>query len=96
MTLALRCGTLFDGTGADPVRGVTLVIENGWIRDVVAGPPPAGAEVWDLGDRFVMPGLIDAHTHLSIVPARGDQMGQLRERPGRKALRVARNLARDL
>ncbi len=96
MTLALRCGMLFDGTGADPVRGVTLVIDDGSIQEVVAGPPPAGAEVWDLGDRFVMPGLIDAHTHLSIIPARGDQMGQLRERPGRKALRVARNLARDL
>jgi imidazolonepropionase-like amidohydrolase len=52
--------------------------------------------VIDLGSAFVMPGLIDAHTHLSVVPSRGDQVGQLRQEAGRQALRVPDNLRRDL
>lgn len=93
MTTTIRCGKLFDGTGADPLVGATLVIEDGTIGQ---GPAPPGADVIDLSDRFVMPGLVDAHTHLSIIPARGDQLGQLRQPPGRQALRVAANLGRDL
>jgi imidazolonepropionase-like amidohydrolase len=87
----IRCETLFDGTGSEPVHGGELVVEDGRL---VAGPAPEGSEVVELG--FVMPGLIDAHTHLSVVPGRGDQLGQLRQPPGRQALRVPDNLRTDL
>lgn len=93
MSIVIRCGTLFDGTGADPVAGGEVVVDGG---KIVAGPAPDGADVIDLGSAFVMPGLIDAHTHLSVVPGRGDQLGQLRQEPGRQALRVPDNLRRDL
>ncbi|HEV8250688.1 MAG TPA: hypothetical protein VGQ15_12005, partial [Gaiellaceae bacterium] len=93
MSLVVRCGTLFDGTGADPVDGGEVVVEDG---KIAGGPAPAGADVVDLGSAFVMPGLIDAHTHLSVVPALGDQVGQLRQEPGRQALRVPDNLRLDL
>jgi imidazolonepropionase-like amidohydrolase len=93
MTVVIRCGTLWDGTGSDPVAGAEVVVDGG---KIVAGPAPEGADVIDLGSAFVMPGLIDAHTHLSVVPGRGDQIGQLRQEPGRQALRVADNLRRDL
>jgi imidazolonepropionase-like amidohydrolase len=89
--VVVRCETLFDGTGTEPVRGAELVVENGRL---VAGPAPEGSQVIELG--FVMPGLIDAHTHLSVMPGRGDQLGQLRQPPGRQALRVPDNLRADL
>ena len=43
-----------------------------------------------------MPGIVDAHTHLSVRPGLGDQLGRLRQEPGRQALRVPDNLRADL
>jgi imidazolonepropionase-like amidohydrolase len=93
MTTVIRCGKLFDGTGAEPASNVTLVVEDGVLRE---GSSREGAEQIDLSSCFVMPGLIDAHTHLSIIPAKGNQLGQLREPSGKQALRVAGNLEKDL
>ena len=96
---ASRCGTLFDGTGAAPVPDAVVVVTDGRIAAVgpsAATAVPAGAQVVDLGDRFVMPGLVDAHSHISIVPGLGDQVGQLRQPPVPQALRATANLRRDL
>jgi imidazolonepropionase-like amidohydrolase len=66
MTIALRCGTFIDGTGADPVRGATLVIEDAAISRIDPnGDVPRDAEVIDAGHLTVMPGMIDCHVHLS-------------------------------
>jgi imidazolonepropionase-like amidohydrolase len=96
---AIRCGALFDGTGAAPVRDALVVVRDGRVAAVGAAATtaiPAGAETLDLGDRFVMPGLIDSHSHASIVPGEGDQLGQLRRAPVPQALAATRNLRRDL
>ena len=97
--MIIRCGTLFDGTGAPPLRSAVIVVEDGRITAVgpaATTPAPAGAPVLDLGDRFVMPGLVDAHSHISIVPGDGDQIGQLRQEAVPQALRATANLRRDL
>jgi imidazolonepropionase-like amidohydrolase len=92
---AVRCGTLFDGTGADPVRNAVVVVRDGHIASVGTAVPP-GADTLDLGERFVMPGLIDCHSHASIVPGQGDQLGQLCRGPVPQALAATRNLRQDL
>ena len=97
--MIIRCGTLFDGTGAPPLRSAVIVVEDGRITAVgpaATTPAPAGAPVLDLGDRFVMPGLVDAHSHISIVPGDGDQIGQLRQEAVPQALRDSAKLRRDL
>jgi len=67
MTL-LRGGTLIDGTGTDPVANATVSISNGIFDDVGGdAKAPAGAETIDLDGLTLLPGLIDAHSHLGIV-----------------------------
>ena len=46
----LEHATLIDGTGAQPRQDITLILENGRIRDLGPSPslrPPAGAQVID-------------------------------------------------
>jgi imidazolonepropionase-like amidohydrolase len=66
MTTVVRCGALIDGSGAEPVRGATIVIENDSIVAVHRdGSIPRDAEVIDAGGMTVMPGMIDCHVHLT-------------------------------
>jgi imidazolonepropionase-like amidohydrolase len=56
---------LFDGTGG-PVRdGVAVLVEDGviWRVTTAQEPCPAGAWAVEAGQRALLPGLIDAHTH---------------------------------
>ena len=70
MALAITNATVIDGTGADPVRGATIVIEGERIERVGPGlEPPRGADVMDAGGRTVMPGLIDCHVHFMSRPS---------------------------
>lgn len=67
MTL-LRGGTLIDGTGTDPVAKATVSMANGVFDDVGGdAKTPSGAETIDLDGLTLLPGLIDAHSHLGIV-----------------------------
>ena len=66
MSTAVRATTLIDGTGADPVRGRFIVIDDGAIT-AIASAPPKGAEVIDVGDLTILPGLIDCHVHLAVA-----------------------------
>jgi len=56
---------LIDGTGKFPIKEATILIEGSKIIDVGKGIDfPSNAEVIDAAGKTVMPGLIDAHTHL--------------------------------
>ena len=63
----IRNVTVVDGLGNPPQPGQDLFISNGKIAAITrAGEnlPPAGAAVIEGQDLTVMPGLIDAHTHI--------------------------------
>jgi imidazolonepropionase-like amidohydrolase len=68
---ALECGHLIDTASGKMLGATTIVIEGGRIKEVVNGvQPPAGAKTIDLGTQTCMPGLIDAHTHLTDQTSR--------------------------
>jgi imidazolonepropionase-like amidohydrolase len=69
MRTAVRCGTLIDGTGADPVHGATLVIDDTTIVGIEREVPRDAEHIIDATNATVMPGLIDCHVHLTSSPA---------------------------
>jgi len=77
----ILCKRLFTGLDDELRRDHTLVIENGFFTYVgpsaqtpIATTQPRLAEdVIDAGNHFVMPGLVDAHTHLAFGNARSEE-----------------------
>ena len=78
-TTVLRAARMIDGTGAPTVSNAAIVVTDD--RIVAVGPAtavtvPAGARVLDLGDVTLLPGFIDAHTHI-IGRTLGDPLADL-------------------
>jgi imidazolonepropionase-like amidohydrolase len=65
--VVIHAGSLLDRPGREPRRNASLIVRGGKIASVHDGfvAVPAGARLIDLRDRFVLPGLIDSHVHLS-------------------------------
>jgi imidazolonepropionase-like amidohydrolase len=63
----IHAGTLLATPGEAPKRSQSLWIADGRIKSVAAGfiDPPTGARLIDLKEKFVLPGLIDCHVHLT-------------------------------
>ena len=70
-TLVIRNGTLIDGSGEAPTPNEALVVDGNRIRSIGRLPGDIHLEdernvaVIDASGHWIMPGLIDAHTHLS-------------------------------
>jgi imidazolonepropionase-like amidohydrolase len=64
-TLYVRCGTLIADAQKPAIKDADVIITDGKITAVGSNlPVPAGAQMLDLSQDTVLPGLIDAHIHL--------------------------------
>ena len=71
----ITAARLLDGTGSAPAEQAALLIENGRVVKVgraadVRAPEGASVDGKDYGDATILPGLVDAHTHL-VAPGDG-------------------------
>ncbi|MFT3977632.1 MAG: amidohydrolase family protein [Sphingomonas bacterium] len=62
----IHAGALLDQPGQAPRGNSTIIVRDGKVAEVRDGfvQPEAGAEVVELRDKFVLPGLVDMHVHL--------------------------------
>jgi imidazolonepropionase-like amidohydrolase len=65
--LALANANIINVTTGSVLEGQTLVLTAGRIESISSAPPPAGARIVDVGNRWVLPGLVDAHVHIAAV-----------------------------
>jgi imidazolonepropionase-like amidohydrolase len=92
----VRAARMLDVVKGEIVAPAVVVVSGGKIVSVGGGNVPANARTIDLGDLTLLPGLIDAHTHLT-----GDLGGDwvtrpVRELPADAALRGAMNARKTL
>jgi len=68
-TLIIRAGRLLDVKSGKTLTNQTILIQGDKIASVGAAPKiPADATVIELPNATVLPGLIDAHTHITFTP----------------------------
>jgi imidazolonepropionase-like amidohydrolase len=93
MTTLVHCGTLLATPGQEPLPKQTITIENGKVVSVAPGFAAAkpGDTLIDLSDRFVLPGLIDCHVHLTGEFGPHHKMDIVEEGPEAVALHAARH-----
>ena len=97
MDTVLKNLTLIDGTGHAPIADAVIAISAGKI--IYAGPASGWGEadresiILDLHGQFVLPGLIDAHVHLS---GSGEADSQFYAPTGAMALKILSNAQKNL
>ena len=96
-TLVLSGARIIDGTGTEPVRGRSVVVEKGVNTAVVEDARAPRGNGVDLAGHTLLPGLINSHVHLCLG-AEADPARAMREEPlaltAIKALLRARETAR--
>jgi imidazolonepropionase-like amidohydrolase len=103
-TLVIRNGHLIDGSGKPTARNDAIVIEGNRIKSVGALPPDIQIEdrknvaVIDAAGQWIMPGMIDAHCHVSYgyPEIKGEGKGKGTTRPELSTLKSARSVQKVL
>lgn len=102
MITAIKSQLVIDGTGGEPIRDGVVLVDGDRIKAVGRLADlgvPDGASVIDLGAETILPGLVDAHTHITINPGLRGLKGQLdglAEPLAQQGARAAHNLRLDL
>lgn len=100
----VRAGTLLAVPGNDPLPDRIILIRNGIVERIapaneessIRGQLPGDVRLIDLSDKFVMPGFIDLHVHLTGQAGSGSKLDFVTKSDARFALTAAMYARRTL
>ncbi|MEO5825704.1 MAG: amidohydrolase family protein [Gemmatimonadales bacterium] len=93
--VAISAARMLDVRSGRTITPGLVVVQGGKITQV-GGAAPSGAEAINLGDATLMPGFIDAHTHLTFEIAPGFDLMPVKETVADEAIRGVANAAKTL
>ena len=86
----IHAGRLLAIPGQEVQQEQSIVIRNGEIENIVAGfVTSVDADILDLTDRFVLPGLMDLHVHITMEPRPNEHLRVVTETDADLALTAA-------
>ena len=91
MTTAIKGKLLLDGTGGKPISNPVILVEGDTIVAIGSEgdvPVDPEAQVIDLSDKTILPGLMDAHIHLVGLKSMEDLIELIRTPPPLSVLRT--------
>jgi imidazolonepropionase-like amidohydrolase len=97
--MLIRNATLWDGTGADPVHNAAIQVEGDivrWSGPDADAPTDATGPIVDAGGRWVIPGLIDLHVHVTADATHPDFTRYIATTPAAEQALVGAQNARAL
>jgi imidazolonepropionase-like amidohydrolase len=68
-SFAITHANVIDGISQEPLRDVTVIVRDGRIQQVSPAALPPDTAALDLKGRWLLPGFVDAHVHLSDLRA---------------------------
>ena len=91
----VHAGVLLADPDIEPKSGQSILIEGERIKEVSGGfiDPPPGGELIDLSKKFVLPGLIDCHVHLTAQLDRGARLRRVEDSDPKVGFNAAYNAA---
>lgn len=97
MKTCIQCGWLFTSENEQAQKDMEVIIEDNVILSVgkMGSCQEEGMQVIDLRDKFVMPGLIDAHTHI-VLNGPLDTSAVYQMLPGDALLCAMENAQKDM
>lgn len=96
--IAIRCGKLLAEPGQPVIADAVVIVRNGLVERVerVGAQIPQDAQILDLSDSFVLPGLIDCHVHLSMEFTADVRLRNLEESDADRTVRALENAHKTL
>ncbi len=96
--ILLRVGQLNDGTGGNPLPNAAVLIEGDRIKAVLPQPPAdlgEAVETHSFPTGTLLPGLIDAHVHLTVDPNSYDTVAFIRDNTDEQLYELGLSRARQ-
>jgi imidazolonepropionase-like amidohydrolase len=95
-TIVVKAAHMLDVRKGVILTPAVIIVKDGVIEEINPKRLPAGAATIDLGNKFLLPGLIDMHVHLASGDSDYQFSSLVTESAAHVTLRSARNAQRDL